>query len=160
MDDVFTEIPFGFPGKVFRSSMPYGPYDQLGQVFSKYIESGVDFVVVLTEKQEYLVHSKRDLPYYYRSQGLDVIHFPIPDFHIPDNKRDLDEVVNQTLKGLKKGDNLAVHCMAGIGRTGIFLSCLGKHHLDLDGSEAINWIRQFIPQALENPKQEQFVLNF
>jgi protein-tyrosine phosphatase len=50
--------------------------------------------------------------------------------------------------------------MAGVGRTGTFMACMAKRHLSLDGQAAIDWVRQFIPGALESPIQERFVLEF
>jgi hypothetical protein len=47
-----------------------------------------------------------------------------------------------------------------VGRTGIFLACLAKDALNLEGWDAIKWVRQSIPGAMENSYQEDFVLNY
>lgn len=158
--ELLTEIPFGLPGKIYRSPMPFGPYDRQNQVWPLYQENGMNRVVILVEKQEYLVHARRDLPKFYRAEGLDTLHFPIPDFQVPADPAALDQAVTTVVEQLQNRSHIAVHCMAGVGRTGIFLASLGKRQLDLSGQEAIDWVRQFIPEALENPQQEQFVLDF
>ena len=33
-----TELPFGFPGRIFRSLMPFGPYDLHGEVYDHFCE--------------------------------------------------------------------------------------------------------------------------
>lgn len=154
------ELPFGYPGSIFRSPMPFGPYDRLSQTWRAYRQQNIAAVVVLTEPHEYLVHARRDLPAFYQEAQIDTIHLPIKDFHVPDDlaafELALDEVVNRA----QAGDHIAVHCLAGLGRTGIFLACLAKHHLNYDGRHAIQWVRKYIPSALENPAQEQFVIEF
>jgi atypical dual specificity phosphatase len=140
--------------------MPFSTYDRLGKVWQLYWQNGIKTVVVLTEPQEYLVHTRRDLPKFYQEEGLDTIHFPIPDFHPPEDPAAMDEVLSEVIERLQNRDRIAVHCMAGVGRTGTFLACLAKRHLHLDGQAAIDWVRQYIPDALENPEQEQFVLGF
>jgi len=158
--ELLTEIPLGLPGKIYRSPMPFSPYDPLGQVWTLYWQYGIKTVVVLAERQEYLVNARRDLPKFYRAEGLNSIHFPIPDFQAPADAAALDEVIVNLIKQLQNQERIAVHCMAGIGRTGTLLACIAKRHLTLDGLEAVDWVRQFIPEALENKEQEQFVLAF
>jgi len=158
--DLLTEIPLGLSGKIYRSPMPFSAYDRLGRVWQLYWQNGIKTIVVLTESQEYLVHARRDLLEFYRGEGLEAIHFPIPDFRAPSDKFALEGVIADVIKRLHNRERIAVHCMAGIGRTGIFLACLGKRHLELDGQATIDWVRQFIPDALENSLQEQFVLDF
>ena len=157
---LLTEIPFDLPGKIYRSPMPFGPYDRMSQVWQLYQEKDVNQVVILVEQQEYLVHARRDLPKFYRSEGMDVIHFPIPDFQVPADKDVLATAIEDVLDRAQGDGNIAVHCLAGIGRTGIFLACTAKRQLNLDGQQAIGRIRQYMPSALENEEQEQFVVEF
>jgi len=156
---MMIEMPYSFPGRVFRSPMPFGPYDQ-DSVWQSYREEEIDLVVVLTEAQEYLVYARRDLPEFYRSQGLDVLHLPVPDFGVPDDLVLWEKTLNSVDQAGREGKNIAVHCLAGIGRTGVFLACLAKENLELDGERAIIWVRESVRGAMENEDQEQFVKNY
>jgi hypothetical protein len=42
----------------------------------------------------------------------------------------------------------------------MFAACLAKIIFDMDGDEAIAWVRNFIPGAVENERQAQFVRDF
>ena len=156
---MLIELPYSFSGRVFRSPMPFGPYDQVN-LWQSYQEEEIDLVVVLTESQEYLVYARRDLLDFYRSQGLDVLHVPVPDFGIPDDLVLWEKSLNTVAQAGREGKNIAVHCLAGIGRTGIFLACLAKDNLSLDGERAIIWVRESVRGAMENEDQEQFVKNY
>jgi protein-tyrosine phosphatase len=159
-DHPLTELPFGLPGKIYRSPMPFSPYDPLGRVWDAYRAAEISLVVVLTEPQEYLVHARRDLPAFYRAAGLDVIRLPIPDFKAPPDPAALEAAIAAVLRHAQGGSSAAAHCMAGVGRTGTFMACLAKRHLRLDGRAATAWVRTYIPGALESPVQERFVLDF
>ena len=50
-------------------------------------------------------------------------------------------------------------CSAGIGRTGLFMAYLAKRCLGLSGAEALQWVRHFIPRAVETPAQQRLVLD-
>jgi protein-tyrosine phosphatase len=84
------ELPFGLPGRVFRSPMPFGP---------------------------------------------------------------------NTIASAQAGHNIVVHCSAGIGRTGLFMAALAKQVLGLSGAEALQWIRSYIPHAVETPEQQRLLLD-
>ncbi|MBU0510584.1 MAG: dual specificity protein phosphatase family protein, partial [Chloroflexi bacterium] len=156
LGNTLTELPFDLTGRIFRSPMPFGPYDWQNEVWPAYQENDVSAVVVLIEPQEYLVHARRDLLAFYHSAGLDVIHLPIPDFRIPPDVNALEDAIAAAIEHAQAGGNLAAHCMAGMGRTGTFMACMAKRHLSLDGVEAIDWVRQSIPGAMENSLQEHF----
>jgi protein-tyrosine phosphatase len=163
MEDHFqqiTEIPLGLPGKVYRSPMPFSKFDQFGKIWTLYEEQNIGIVVVLTEPEEYLVHTGVDLPSIYKTHGLKVIHYPIEDLNVPNEKAGLEKVIQKVIRKSEDGLNIAIHCLAGYGRTGVFLACLAKCYFDMTGEESIKWIRQYIPSALENFRQEKFVLDF
>jgi protein-tyrosine phosphatase len=58
---------------------------------------------------------------------------------------------------VQAGANVVVHCNAGIGRTGMFLAAFRKRAEGCTGEEAVAWIRQYIPSAVETPEQRQLV---
>jgi hypothetical protein len=47
-----------------------------------------------------------------------------------------------------------------VGRTGTFAACLARIVFGMDGDSAIAWVRQFVPTAVENILQAQFVSKF
>ena len=155
-----TPLPFNFEGNVFRSPMPFGPFDPQRAVWPAYQRRGVDRVVVLTEEQENRVYAGGDLLAHYRDQGLDVIHLPIPDFGLPPDIGKFRRTLAEVQQAGESGESIAVHCLAGIGRTGTFLACLAARTESLPGKQAVEWVRRFIPQALENSQQEEFVEKF
>ena len=160
VNTLITELPFGMDGNVFRSPMPLSYFDPLNEVWGAYQDRDVNVIVVLTEPQEYLARAKRDLPAFYRSVGLEVIHLPIQDFKPPQDIPALNDALESVEEHLRAGRNVAVHCLAGLGRTGTFLACLAKRILNMDGEQSINWVRKYIPGALENSAQEKFVLEY
>jgi len=155
-----SELPFNLHGKIFRSPMPFGPYDRLSETWDSYQKNNIGMVVILTEKQEYFVHARRDLAKFYADAGLEVLHFPIQDYKVPTDPAAVDEAIASVIAQAKAGKNIAAHCLAGLGRTGIFMACLAKRHFDMNGRQAIDWVRQFVPGAMENPLQEQFVMDY
>jgi protein-tyrosine phosphatase len=139
--------------------MPFGPYDNV-DIWQSYLEQDINLVIVLVEPQEFLVYARRDLPKFYRSHNLEVLHLPIPDLGVPDDMSSWKNGLNIASRAAADGKNVVVHCLAGIGRTGIFLACLAKENLNINGEDAIDWVRKSITGAVENSNQEQFVINY
>ena len=152
-----TELPFGLAGHIFRSPMPFGIYDPREEVFNKYIQNGVSVIVLLAEDEECLEKAGRNLRLLYEEEGFNVIHLPIRDFGVPSNG-DLVRAVNAVIAHAQTGRNIAIHCSAGIGRTGLFVALIAKQVLGFSGEEAIAWVRRYIPGAVETPEQEQLVV--
>ena len=67
----------------------------------------------------------------------------------------LDQIFGEALSG----KNIIVHCNGGLGRTGMFLACFAKRVLNISGEQAVTWIRDRIPGAIETDAQYQMVLD-
>ena len=158
--DLLTRIPLDYSGQVYRSPMPFSRFDPSQQVWSEYVAHGICDVFVLAESFELPRVFGVELLDFYQFHGLNAYHYPIPDFQIPADRKTLEVAIETLDSRARAGKNIAVHCLAGMGRTGLFLACFAKRHLDCGGLEAIRWIRSVIPGALENLLQENFVLDF
>jgi len=150
------ELPYGLPGRVFRSPMPFRAGDTQGEVFRQYLEQQISVVVVLVDDAECLAQSGRNLRQFYESNGLEVIHLPIPDFDVPTQEA-LSAAAAAAQARASAGKNLAVHCNAGYGRTGMFLACMARRVLGMSANEAIEWVRSYVPTAIEVQEQMDVV---
>jgi len=153
------QLPYPVPGKFYRSEMPYSAYDPAGEIFTDYLEAGISLIVLLASDEECHRKTGRNLRELYSASGMEVVHLPIEDFNIPD-KPSLDSAMDKVMQHAALGGSAAIHCHAGIGRTGLFAACLAKRLLAISGEEAIRWVRQYIPGAVELPEQEKFVIDF
>jgi protein-tyrosine phosphatase len=153
-----TELPFGLPGRLLRSPMPFGPYDLHGEVYDRFREAQITVVVLLAAEDECLHKTGHNLRTFYLQEGFQVLYLPIPDFSVP-TRDDLEQAVQHTMAYAQAGHNIVVHCSAGIGRTGLFMAYLAKQLLGLSGEEALQWIRHYIPRAVETLEQQRLVLD-
>ena len=154
---LFTEIPFGTPGRLYRSVMPSSRmFDPQDEVLDLYLQAGIEMVVVLATDEDIATHAAGDLLARYRQAGIEVLPAPVRDFSAPPQGA-WDGALQQVAAHLHSGRTLAIHCHAGIGRTGMFCACLAQDLLGYSAEESIQWIRQFIPGAVESEYQLQFV---
>lgn len=154
-----TELLFPFPGRIFRSAMPYSSYDPDGKLISAYKENDVSLIVLLASDEECLRITGRYLRSVYEKEGFEIIYLPIPDFSIPE-LAELRAAVQEVVSHSESGNGAAIHCHAGLGRTGMFAACLAKLGLDYSSEEAIQWVRESIPGAVEVRDQELLVRSF
>jgi atypical dual specificity phosphatase len=154
-----TEMPFGLPGRIYRGPMPFGAFDPEKWVLEHALQAGVSVVVDLVPDHEALNKTGKELRSLYMQHGLDVIYLPVSDFEAPPDGG-LDSALQTALALARQGKHILVHCNAGYGRTGTFLACLARIALGLDGPQAVSWVRQFIPPALENGQQLDFVYRY
>ncbi|MBG0770175.1 MAG: dual specificity protein phosphatase family protein [Anaerolineaceae bacterium] len=158
--EILTELPYHLPGRVYRSPMPYSRmFDPDYRVMRAYRQANINVVVVLTSWEEIFYKAGVDLKKEYAQAGMTVIYLPTPDFGTPD-PAPFREALGQALAAAKQGKNVAIHCHAGLGRTGIFAACLARAVFDLDGRQAFTWVRESIAGAVENQDQINFIENY
>jgi protein-tyrosine phosphatase len=153
-----TELPFHLPGRIFRSPMPFSVYDPQGDSLLQFKREKGSLIVLLAEEEECMERTGRNLKSLYLQEGFQVIHLPIPDFDVP-SKEDLEGAVKKTVEQAQAGQNIVIHCHAGLGRTGLFVAYLAKQGLGLSGEAAIHWTRKYIPNALETDEQKKFIID-
>jgi protein-tyrosine phosphatase len=151
-----TYLPFDYPGKIYRSAMPYSSYDPHGKLLSAFKENGISLIVMLTTYDEANHATGRNLAEVYSDEGFEIIRLPIQDFGVP-VLSELREVIPDLISQVQEGRAAVVHCHAGVGRTGMFMASLAKIGMGYSADEAISWVREYIPGAIEMPEQEQMV---
>lgn len=149
-------IPLGLRGQVYRSPMPFAAFDDGKTTFSEYLDAKINTVVMLTEDGEDLRRAGKDLAQTYADHQIETVHFPITDFDTPEDHSSLLDKLDEVLQRAEQGENIAVHCFAGRGRTGLFIALLARKALNMAGQEAIDWVRGYFP-AIETEEQEELI---
>ena len=57
-------------------------------------------------------------------------------------------------EGLKPGQVMAVHCLAGLGRTGTLIAMYMMKHMGFTANEAMGWLRVCRPGSIIGPQQQ------
>lgn len=144
------------PGQIWRSQMP--SEKDLPMIKN---ELRISVIVQLCLDAEFSQYGKASTRGLYEKLEFNVIKFPIPDFEVPEDVEKLEAVIDQILDTTRRGENVLIHCMAGRGRTGLIIACIAKKVFNISsGKEAIEWVRKFIPGAVENQLQCNFVDKF
>ena len=101
------------------------------------------------------LHEMPDSPDLLADLGAETLHLPVADYHTPSLEQ-LELGVTAIRDGLARGVPVAVHCAAGLGRSGTLLAA----YLVSQGSEpetAIENVRAVRPGSVETLEQEQIV---
>ncbi len=126
------------------------PGMSLNDVFDRLVEMNVRVIVSLTEHP--LPEDIAEL------SGIDCVHMPIADMHAPtqDMLRIFLEIVRQT-NAADRG--VAVHCRAGLGRTGTMLAAylISQGHTVTD---AIALLRKVRPGSVETASQYETLMTY
>jgi len=138
--------------------MPFSVYDPRGDSLLQFKREKGSLIVLLAEEEECVIRTGLNLKSLYFKQGFQVLHLPIPDFDVP-SKEDLEEAIKKTVEHAQAGQNILIHCHAGLGRTGLFVAYLAKRVLGLSSEEAIHWTRKYIPHALETDEQNKMIID-
>jgi protein-tyrosine phosphatase len=115
--------------------------------------SGASLLVTLVEAQE-LPLALPDWRAEAEAAGLAVLHLPIPDYGVPDAGFETGWAAAGLGARLAAGETVALHCRAGLGRTGTIAARLLIECSGLDAEAAVAMVRRLhAAEAVETAAQ-------
>jgi atypical dual specificity phosphatase len=113
-------------------------------------QHGLQVLLSLTEDPP----SRREV----NDAGLLLYHVPVPDMTAP-TQEELGRCVSAIQRAMKSGLGVAVHCGAGVGRTGAVLAAYFVAQ-GAAAAEAIRKVRKLRPGSIETDEQLEAVEEF
>jgi len=149
------------PGKKQRNAQS-GQWDRdletdLSRLSSEY---GTNVLVSLIEEDEF---ERLAIPGLRARTGhyeIESVWFPIPDTSVPKSMQKFSTLIRTLVVALSEGKTVVIHCMGGLGRTGLVAAACLVATTDLTAQQAIEVVRQAREGAVENRNQEEFVREF
>jgi Cyclin-dependent kinase inhibitor 3 (CDKN3) len=110
-------------------------------------------VLVLTETNEFQKYAGADLFEFHAKLKLEVIHRPIVDFSIPEQRDMIRDIQDLTWR-LAEGKSCLIYCAGGSGRTGMVIAGIIKN---VGVKDPVAWVRRVKTLYCETADQEHFV---
>ena len=117
-----------------------------------------DIVVSMTETAEMERFNMADMGALLARDGVDWAHFPVRDFGVPENESIWAELASELHKVLDANGRVLVHCLGGLGRSGMVLLRLMVERGE-QAEVALGQIREVRPGAVETDAQKDWVTN-
>jgi len=111
-------IPLPGPGRLAIMPYPRGG-EWLAEELRSLREQGVEVLVSLLEKDEAEDLGLADEERLCREGGLSFLSLPIADHSIPPLDERTCAFIEDLAQRLRAGQTVAVHCLAGVGRSGL-----------------------------------------
>lgn len=148
-----------WPGKLAISARPRGG-DWLDDEIEGWRRARIDAVVSLLTAQENEDLQLSQESSLTQAHRLRFVQFPVEDRGVPSSREDASSLIARIDSMLRSGQNVAIHCRQGIGRSGMFAAALlASNGYSADGAmQAITAVRGLpVP---ETPDQIQWVTEF
>jgi len=151
-------LPENTKGKLFLHSMP-GTEESWFDFVSQLHEKRIEHIISLTPFNE-IEKMSPDYANAIKKRTLSInrIELPIKDYGIPKDFDNFKQYIKKIAESLIKGENILMHCLGGIGRTGLTACCI-LQTLGLDQSDASERVKRSGSGA-ETLEQHNFIANF
>jgi atypical dual specificity phosphatase len=113
-------------------------------------EQGIEVLIALTEDPP-----RRD---WVNEAGLLLMHVPVVDMEAPTQEQ-IERCLSTITRAHASHMGVAIHCGAGLGRTGVILACYFVTR-DMTAKNAIARVRRLRPGSIETDEQADAVLDF
>jgi protein-tyrosine phosphatase len=98
--------------------------DWLTEEIAGWQRAGVTTVVSLLEHHEVRELGLDDEPLICEYYGINFLALPTPDAGTPHSLQDVSALVDDLVARLRRDEGVAIHCRAGIGRSGLLSACV------------------------------------
>jgi hypothetical protein len=169
-DKPIPESYWVIPGRFLAGEYPGLSFDDFGtrQRLTAFIRNRFDTFIDLTcegERPDYLPVLQEEA----RAFEITIEHkrFSFPDFSVPTHKR-MTAALNAIDAALAGKHKVFLHCVGGIGRTGITVGCWFVRH-GMDPLEALQQVHKlyrgaaqstFVSRSPETEEQVRFILHW
>src|SRR5262249_8793537 len=113
-------------------------------------QNGLEMILTLTEAT-----LRRD---WVADASLLALHVPIPDMEAPTIEQ-IETCISAIRRAHERRMGVAVHCAAGLGRTGVILACYFVAQ-GTSADEAIERVRDLRPGSIETDEQLEIIEEF
>ncbi len=150
----------GFPGLVIRQD---GGLDlceaTLAHEMHRLLEHKVALLIGLIEDEELECVAYDDVIDAAQDILIETARFPLRDYGVPlpGQEASLNRILSKAVDRLRGGNSIALHCMAGDGRSGLLAGCL-LVELGFSPARALREVRSVRPQAIETERQLAYLL--
>lgn len=156
MKPAIFPISADYPGQLFI--MPKPSADHLQECIEHYRSDGVTTLISLLALAETKDLSLEDERAICEGEQVDFINLPIDDFGLPD-REGFKSLIRDVSRRLRNNEGVAIHCRAGIGRSGMLTCCTLAGFLG-SAQEAIDIVSQARGEAVPDTiEQHAFIID-
>jgi protein-tyrosine phosphatase len=120
-------------------------------------DNGVQNVVTLVSSEELSKYGVPGLLERFGALNIEVLHSPVTDYGLPSVEQ-AKTIISWVHKRVKAKENVLIHCVGGLGRSGTIMAVYARAYLGKTGEEAIQFVRSIRGEAaIETEEQQNFV---